>query len=409
MLPIKASKLLIAEGIEADPQTRVRAERLRAGIETDDCRTVNDADLAAILRREVGKPPHHGMRDECEPVVAFTRVRFDDDGDEDLSDIVVQARIGLGAYGGFDWRDMGSPRWRERTGLVCQPAWQIHTAGGCHFRCAYCSFGRFMNLVLNIEEIVSHLDGLLARAPGQRLFQWDNGTDVVCFEPEYGAARLLIEYFARQPGRALELYAGKSDQIDFLLDYDHRGHTVCSWSLSGRTQSAEFEWRSAGMEQRIEAMRTCQAAGYPVRVRFSPIIPIKGWRDENREMIDLLFRDVTPDVVTMETIRYLDYDEISRHFDLGLLDEAFVSAMREDQGRDAAPGCQVPAAWRKQVYRFIFDELDRVSPETPVAFCREERTLWDHFAADLARRGQHPDRYRCNCGPTSAPVTVMTG
>ena len=42
----------------------------------------------------------------------------------------------------------------------------------------------------------------------------------------YGAAKLLIEFFARQPGRALELYVGKSDNVDYLLDYDHRGHTV---------------------------------------------------------------------------------------------------------------------------------------------------------------------------------------
>ena len=40
MLPIQASKLLIVEGVMEDPLMRARAERLRAGVVTDDVRTV---------------------------------------------------------------------------------------------------------------------------------------------------------------------------------------------------------------------------------------------------------------------------------------------------------------------------------------------------------------------------------
>ena len=69
------------------------------------------------------------------------------------------------------------------------------------------------------------------KAPNQTLFQWDNGTDPVCWEPEYGGTRLLVELFARQPDKYLELYVGKSDHVDYFLDYDHRGHTICCWSL----------------------------------------------------------------------------------------------------------------------------------------------------------------------------------
>jgi len=409
MLPLNAAKLLIVEGVDGDPRMRARAERLRAGIHASEVRTVDDEELRQIVASEFASRPHHGMRHDFEPLVVFNRFRFDDSEAERARRIAAFPELDqlkLNGYGGFDWRESGSPAWREKSGLVCQPAWQLHTIAGCPFRCAYCSLGWIVNLMLNMEDFVARLDGWLAQCPDQTLFQYDNWTDTVCFEPEYGGARLLIDYFAQKPGKALELYIGKSDHVDFLLDYDHRAQTVCCWSLAARTQSVEFEWRAAPMAARIEAMRKCQDAGYPVRVRFSPIIPVKNWRDENREMIDLLFRAVQPDIVTIETIRFMNYEAMARSFDISLLDEGFVAAMRGFSGQPCASGCEVPDGYRETVYEFILTEVERISPATPVAFCREKRTLWDVFSDSLSRHGQHPDAYICNCGPYSAPATV---
>jgi spore photoproduct lyase len=409
VIPIPARALLIVEGVEDDPLMRDRAERLRPAVLTDDVRRVDDAELAGILDAELPGTPRHGMEADFAPIVIFNRFTLDDADDERRRRAEAFPTLGrhkFDGYGGFDWRDSGSPAYRESTGLVCQPAWQLHTIVGCHFRCAYCHLGRFQNVMMNMEDFVGRLDGWLEKCPDQTLFQYDNYTDTVCFEPEYGGAGLLIDYFARRPGRALELYVGKSDNVDFLLDYDHRGHTVCCWSISGPTQSVRFEQGSAPMERRIEAVRKCQQAGYPVRVRFSPIIPVRGWRRENREMIERVFAAADPDVITIETIRFLDSEQIERLFDVSLLDEEFAAAMSAAQGRPHAQGCEVPDEWRVRVYRFFFDELNRVSPETPVAFCREKRTLWEHFEGEFARRRQHPDDYVCNCGPYSAPETV---
>ena len=411
MLPLPASKILMVEGVEDDPLMRARAERLRTGMPTDQVHTVADEELRDIVANELTDCPRHGMHVEVEPVVIFNRFRFGDDEAERRRRIEAFPeldRLRFNGYGGFDWRESGTPGWRARTGLVCQPAWQLHTIVGCHFRCAYCDFAWFVNIMMNVEEFVGRLDAEIARCPGQTLFQYDNYTDTVCFEPEYGGAKLLVDYFAARAGKALELYVGKSAHVDFLLDYGHRGHTVCCWSLAARAQAADFERRAASMAERIEAMHKCQGAGYPVRVRFSPIIPVRGWRDGNREMIDLLFRHVDPDLVTIETIRFLNYAQMAEHFDLSLLDPDFVAAMEAAPATPDAQGCEVPDAWRSRVYGFIFEEVGRVSPATPIAFCREKRTLWDQFAEPLARWGQHPDDYICNCGPFSHPATVVT-
>ncbi len=406
MIPLKASKLYIVEGIEEDALMRERARRLEKGIHTKTVEHVGDEELnQAVASGEVDSQ-RQGIKAETEPVVIFNKIRFDDPIEvqnkrrADFPHLFKKTR--LSGYGGFDWRDSGSAKYRERTGLVCQPAWQLHTIVGCHFRCAYCALGNPVNIMMNVEEFVDRLDKNIEKAPGQTLYQYDNYTDTVCFEPEYGGSRLLIEYFAKRKNEYLELYVGKSDHVEHLLDLDHRGHTVCCWSISGKTQSAEFEYKAASMDGRIKAARRCQEAGYHVRFRFSPIIPVRNWEAENREMIEKLFAEVRPDLITFETLRFLDYAAIKNSFDFSILDAEFLNIMEEAQGAEHLQGCQIPHDYRYRVYRFIIDELERVSPETPYALCRAPRVMWDALAEDFARHGQTPDNYICNCGPTSA-------
>jgi spore photoproduct lyase len=196
---------------------------------------------------------------------------------------------------------------------------------------------------------------------------------------------------------------GKSDNVDFLLELDHRGHTVVCWSVSGQTQSTRIERGTGPMARRIKAARKCQQAGYRVRFRLSPIVPVRNWQAENRELIERLFAATRPDIVTFEPLRFLDYAMVQECLDTSLLDPEFLEVMKDAQGKPHRPGGEIPDDYRKKVSAFIIAELERVSPETPYAFCREARDLWDHFALDFSRHGQSPDNYVCNCGPTSAP------
>lgn len=408
MEPLKAERVLIVEGVMDDPRAAARAERLLTGLRPEIVEHVDDARLCAVMGDpEIVGTGRHGMYREIDPVVIFNRERLDESEEQLAARVEANPCLKRGAlagHGGFYWRDSGSAKHRAATGWVCTPAWQLHTIVGCHYRCAYCSLGHYVNLLMNMEEFVEALPALIdEHAPGQTLFQYDNGTDTVSFEPEYGGSKLLIDFFARRPRQFLELYVGKSANVDFMLNYDHRGHTVCCWSLAPRTQASEIEWRAAGMEERIEAARKCEQAGYHVRHRFSPIVPVRDWRGEIREMIELLFAACHPDVITFETLRYVNYEQLMTQFDPEMLDPEFLALMKRDSRAKVQSGEEIPVEFRREIYRFVIDELERVSPQTPYAFCRELRATWDCFAADLARHDQHPDRYVCNCGSYSAP------
>lgn len=265
--------------------------------------------------------------------------------------------------------------------------------------------GHVANIYVNLEDWIGHIrEGLahLDLCPQQRLFQWDNGTDVVCWEPEYGGTRMLVDLFADQPEKYLELYVGKSDHIDFMLDYDHKGHTVCCWSLGTETQSRLLEQRSAGMAARIAAARKCQEAGYAVRFRLSPMIPIVGWRKEFRLLIARVFDETEPDLITMEPLRYYSHEALQTDFPPDIIDPEFVQAMAGiPANAQDWEKTEFPDNLRLKMYRLVLEEVAKRSPRTPVALCREKRRVWDVLADDLRRVNQYPDDYVCNCGPTS--------
>ena len=415
MLPVKARAIYIKQEAAADADSMARIERMMPFIH---CSTapvvVDDEALQQVVIKEGLNTLHrHGRQgNSVEPVVIFNQYLYHHTPEErarrkqsypELFECWLQQYAG---YGGWDWRASGDEEFRNSTGLVCQPAYAIHSFWGCHFRCVYCDLGHVANINVNLDEWIAHIrEGLrtLENSPEQRLFQWDNGTDVVCWEPEYGGTRLLVDLFASQPDKYLELYVGKSDHVDFLLDYDHRGHTICCWSLASETQCHQLEQRCAGMGARIAAARKCQQAGYPVRIRLSPIVPIVGWQSEVRHMLRRLFAEVNPDVVTMEPLRFYSYEQLLRDFPPESIDPEFLDAMsRIPATADDWERSEFPEEYRLRIYRLVLDEMAEIAPHVPVALCREKRVVWDILADDFRRMGQSPDDFVCNCGPHSA-------
>jgi len=250
-----------------------RVERMLPYIESPGEPEVIDDDEwhQLVIDHRLNALRRHGREpDVVQPIVVFNQYLYAHTPEEreqrrrQYPELFRHPHEHYGGYGGFDWRCSGDAAYRRSTGLVCQPAYAIHSFWGCHFRCAYCELGHVANIYVNLEDWAENIKSGLAnldRSPNQKLFQWDNGTDAVCWEPEYGGTRLLVDLFARQRDKHLELYVGKSDHVDYLLDYDHKGHTLCCWSLGGETQCREIEPRTAGMEARLAAARRCQEAG----------------------------------------------------------------------------------------------------------------------------------------------------
>ena len=415
MFPINARALYIKQEAQDDPRSMARIERMLPFIRHEgEPVVIDDAGLERVLATDLASTPAHGVNaNDVEPVVIFNQFLYDhtpEERERRQKKFPALFKKGgparYGGYGGMDWRRSGDEDYRRDTGLVCQPAYALHSFWGCHFRCAYCNLGHVAHIYANVEDWVEHIEASFAdmpNSPDQTLFQWDNGSDIVCWEPEYGATKQLIDMFARQQNRHLELYVGKSDFVDFMLDYDHKGHTTCCWSLSTDTQIREAEKRSASMDRRLASARKCQEAGYPVRIRFSPMIPHVGWEKDVRHMVQRMLEEISPEVLTIEPLRFHAHQTLLHNFPPDFIDPKFLDVMKSLADHpETWRRSQFPDDLRVKMYRVVFEEVMRISPKTPVAFCREKREVWDVFKTELAQMGQTPDDYVCNCGPHSA-------
>jgi len=227
-------------------------------------------------------------------------------------------------------------------------------------------------------------------------------TDTICLEPEYGASEIMVSTFANWPGRYVLLYT-KSDNVEHLLDLRHNGHTLISWSVSCETASAKIEKNTPSPEDRIRAIERCQQAGYTVRVRLSPICPIKNWREENRDLIRRLLSRVSPDIISIDVLGWMDIPQIRDGMDLSLFEQEYVDALDrlEAEGFERRNAKHVwPHEMREEVLRFVIEEIQRVRPDQPVSICMETPGMWRALGPLM---GMEPANYACCCGPTSVP------
>ena len=313
---------------------------------------------------------------------------------------VAQAALGCIDFYHYERRAEWDPK------IVCWSLHDIHSAWGCLHRCAYCTRGDVYVIMLNVEEFIGHVDQLLDANPWQKVVRYDVEQDVLPLEPEYGASRMLVEHFAEMPDRTLILFS-KSANVDFLLPLDHKGHTIMLWTLTPAVVSREIEERTGTMEERIEAARKCQEAGYPVRFKCKPVVPKRNWRAETTHMFETLFAAVQPENISMELLFFQGgTDEMDKVLGFDTFDDEVVAACKAaeaecetwDRPRHGMP--PFPFEVTREVYRHFIAEVRRLSPDTPITLCAETQQMWAELGDLIAWK---PWNYVCNCGPHCTP------
>ena len=375
MLTIPATTVYIDPEVDQKPNCRRRLERVMPNVRADEIRELGASAMQSVFdigRRRHGKDDFTGGA-----VLVFTT--FDDRRTQWY----------------YHWRDEAA-----KHGGACQPGLELNIVDGCVFRCAYCGFGRYIIFYLDVERFMDGLAGVFANHPSQRLYKYSNLTDLPPFEPELDAVRPMVERFSRERNRYLMLFT-KSDNVEFLGDLEHGGHTIISWSITCDTASRLVDKGAATMNERIAAMERMQKAGYHVRARLSPVVPVANWREEYAELFDNLLRRVRPDLITLELLGWMDVTDLLAMFDRDLLDPAAVRAAENarDQLAEVRWG-PFTQETHEDIYRFCIETVRRLSPQTPVSVCHGTPATWEALG-DAVKMS--PQDYICNCGPQSAP------
>jgi len=361
-------------------------------------------DLAALTRAGHGRVRQGHLKQAHDPVMVFNTFVWDESrrqpprreyGNPHAARLQRQF-CGVGEDFAYSRRDLLTPHAPQ---FVCQGGWGVHTLSGCVHKCDYCGQGFIVDLMLDIEAFCEHLSRMFIARPEQKLYRYDLYSDILAFEPEYGASEVLARCFAEHD-KYLLLYT-RSNNVGFLADLPCREHVPINWTISMDTQARVIERDSPTLAERVAAMRFCREHGFTVRAGFSPIIPVADWRRETTEMLELLFREVEPEVLRGWVLAMMDADEFEAMFDVSMMDPAHMARMREEAGAlNGTHQAPFPLDVRAEIYEYYLDEVARLSPDTPFALCTEHPKLWEMLAPKLK---MSPDAMFCCCGGLSPP------
>ena len=285
-------------------------------------------------------------------------------------------------------------RYSDEDGNTCPNYWHFSPYGFCPYDCQYCylagtpgvKFSPTVKIFLNIHEMLDQIDKTAFQLSEPTAFYLGKLQDALALDPLTGYSRIMIPFFAQQKQARLTLLT-KSASIENLLDLDHRGNTLLSWSLNPPQISDAFESNVPSPSERLEAMLKCADAGYPLRAVIMPIIPIEGWLKTYANFLENLLELVPLDRITLGQI--CSYSGALQFTEWKLGKNNPISKMLEkDKSKDGR--IRFPIKQRIEVYRHLIDTIKEFQPQLQIGLCMEEYQIFKVLNMENAIG-------RCNC------------
>jgi spore photoproduct lyase len=284
----------------------------------------------------------------------------------------------------------------DESGNTCPNYWHFSPYGFCPYGCTYCylagtqgvRFSPTVKIFLNLDEILASIDRVARGIAHPTAFYLGKLQDGLALDALTGYSRILVPFFASHPFARLTLLTKCAD-VENLLDLDHRGHTILSWSLSPQAVCDRFEQNTPTVSDRILAMKECASAGYAVRAVIMPVIPVPGWQAIYEQFLGVLLKEVPLERITFGGICIYPTAQALMEAKLGR-GNAISSALSSASVRSADGRARYALADRIRIYRHLVDHVRRIRPELSVALCLEEKAVFEAL-------GLTSSIGRCNC------------
>ncbi len=285
-------------------------------------------------------------------------------------------------------------RFSDEEGNTCPNYWHFSVYGFCPYDCKYCylagtpgvKFSPTVKIFTNIDEILDQIANAASKLSAPTAFYLGKLQDGLALDPISGYSRLMVPFFAGQKNARLILLT-KSVNVENLLGLDHREHTILSWSLNPPEISDAFESNIPSPDERIEAMRKCSQAGYPVRAVVMPIIPVAGWQKIYAGFLENLLRKVTLGRIMLGQICSFPAALQLTEQKLGI--DNSISKMLE-KGKSKDGRIRFPVRTRIEVYRYLINIIKTLQPNLQIGLCMEEMDVFKAL-------GMENVVGRCNC------------
>lgn len=267
---------------------------------------------------------------------------------------------------------------------VCCNLWTVNPGEGCPLDCTYCYLQSYLKnnpalkLYTNTYDMLGEIDRRLDADPN-RFFRVGTGEviDSLVWDELTDCSVELVDFFAEKSNALLELKT-KTNKVKNLLQIEHGGNTVVSWSVNAPTICRKEEHKTASLDERIEAACEVVEAGYKVGFHFDPLIYFEGWEDEYSETVEKIFSRVPVSSVAWVSVSSLRYKKDMQLTMESRFPDSIILYGEQILAVDGKMRYLQPL--RFKMIRHVQDKLKSISEEMPVYFCMESSAAWRNIA-----------------------------
>lgn len=278
------------------------------------------------------------------------------------------------------------------TDVVCPHFMLISWANGCPFNCAWCYLkgtfrfygqhenGRVPIKIRNRAEIKKEIvDFLKADVPAELINTGELSDSLMDENPEYPFSKWILDQF--QGSKHKILFLTKSTNIENFLKNDWQKRAVLSWSINAPAVSERWEKYAPTSHRRLEAAKKVSDAGYEVRFRIDPMVPVPDWKEQYGGLVEMIYDDyeIQPTRITLGCLRGLTTTI------LYCKDKSWVEFLTEKSNWGKKP----PFKQRLEMYQFVIENLKRHG-QKGIGICKETLEMWKALKLK-------PAQIKCNC------------
>lgn len=273
------------------------------------------------------------------------------------------------------------------TDIVCPHFLELKWAYGCPHDCAWCYLkGTFRfhpsktsPVLKPLEKTALHTRAFLEQVKTPEILNTGEIADSLMFEnSDIPFSKFIIPIFETQKLHKV-LFLTKSPNVRNLLEIDPHDQAIISFSLNALPVAKKWE-KAPRVLKRIEAARKVQEAGYEVRIRIDPMVPIGNWEKHYLQLLDIIFENLKPERITLGSLRGLQ-STIN-----GCTDRSWVKYLKETSNW----GKKIDFQTRRAMYSNTLQQLREKYDYDQVALCKESIEIWDSLDMDYRK-------IRCNC------------
>ena len=275
----------------------------------------------------------------------------------------------------------------KRTDVVCPHFLELKWAYGCPYDCSWCYLkGTFRfrpegisPVVKPYDKIKIHVKSFLEEVEEPEILNTGEIADSLMNENDKAPfSKLIIPLFETQ-NRHKVLFLTKSSNIKNILEMESHNQVIISFSLNAIPVAGRWE-KAPNVLKRIKAAKKVFDAGYEVRIRIDPMVPIKNWQKYYLQLIELIFKNFEPERITLGSLRGLQ-STIN-----GCADKTWVKYLKESSNW----GKKIDFKTRYEMYSTLIQNIQSTYKFEKIALCKETIQMWDNLKMNYKK-------IKCNC------------